>query len=662
MLYNAKTQKALLDKLHQNIECYRDVELTEDSRMTLGQWLDRWLTEYKAGTVRPGTLEGYRRYIEYYIKPQLGDKQISLLSQQDIQRMYRRLKTEGRIHEHPEMGHQLSDSMVRHIHSTLHAALKDAVQAHVIPRNPTEGTTAPKPNYKPKRILTRAELDDFLTVVEQDEVWRDFFQTELMTGLRRGEICGLQWSDFDGDAGTLKVCRTLHSQRKGEYTVGETKTNQGMRTIILPHSVTDILRRRKVDAISQWIFPDPVKPEDPVDPNAAYRHMKTLLQRAGLPSIRFHDLRHTFATHALTSGVDAKTLSGILGHTNASFTLDTYTHVTSDIRVNPAIGCKLPPKKAREMQVLTREELQRFLIQAKFEGYYEVFLLDLATGLRRGELMALQWDDLNFKTGVLNVNKQVYDVRGQLQISTPKTKNSVRKIVLPPAVVAVLREYKETADSRWMFPSPVKEDCPITPGVVRRRLQLILEHAGCKHVRFHDLRHTFATLALENGMDVKTLSAMLGHVSAATTLDIYTHITDDMRLTAAANIDRGIGKAALQEDASEPGQETAPAQAEKPSMTDFKPYVGRKRKSGTGCVTEINDHLFEGRYSPKWPDGKKHARNVYAHTREECEEKLKVLIVEMKAELAELKRQKAEGTLPLQEIEKDKKKDRKKAR
>ena len=459
----AKTQKVLLDKLHQNIECYRDVELTEDSRMTLGQWLDRWLTEYKAGTVRPGTLKSYRCYIEYYIKPQLGDKQISLISQQDIQRMYRRLKTEGRIHEHPEMDHQLSDSMVRHIHSTLHAALKDAVQAHVIPRNPTEGTTAPKPNYKPKRILTGEELDAFRAMVEQDEVWRDFFQTELMTGLRRGEICGLQWSDFDGNTGTLKVCRTLHSQRKGEYTVGETKTGKGMRTILLPKTVADILRRRKADTISQWIFPDPVKPEDPVNPGSAYLHMKTLLRRAGLPSIRFHDLRHTFAT-----------------------------------------------------------------------------------------------------------------------------------------------------------------------------------------------------LALENGMDVKTLSAMLGHVSAATTLDIYTHITDDMRLTAAANIDRGIGKAAPQEDASEPGQETAPATAEKPSMTDFKPYVGRKRRSGTGCVSEINDHLFEGRYSPKWPDGKKHARNVYARTREECEEKLKVLIVEMKAEIAELKRQKAEGALSPQEPEKDKKEGRKK--
>ena len=139
-------------------------------------------------------------------------------------------------------------------------------------------------------------------------------------------------------------------------------------------------------------------------------------------------------------------------------------------------------------------------------------------------------------------------------------------------------------------------------------------------------------------MDVKTLSAMLGHVSAATTLDIYTHITDDMQRAAAVNIDRGIGKAAPQAEASVTGQETAPTEKTTPSMTDFKPYMGLRRKPGTGCVSELNDHLFEGRYSPKWPDGKKHSRNVYAHTREECEEKLKVLIAEMKAEIAEAKR------------------------
>ena len=79
------------------------------------------------------------------------------------------------------------------------------------------------------------------------------------------------------------------------------------------------------------------------------------------------------------------------------------------------------------------------------------------------------------------------------------------------------------------------------------------------------------------------------------------------------------------------------------AIVDFQPYMGKVRKPGTGCISQINDHLFEGRYSPTWIDGKKHARNVYAHTREECEEKLKVLIAEMKTELAELKRQKAEG-------------------
>ncbi len=83
---------------------------------------------------------------------------------------------------------------------------------------------------------------------------------------------------------------------------------------------------------SEWIFPNPIKPELPIDPSSAYRHLKTLLNQAGLPEIRFHDLRHTFATHALTSGVDAKTLSDILGHTNASFTLDTYTHTTGDMQ------------------------------------------------------------------------------------------------------------------------------------------------------------------------------------------------------------------------------------------------------------------------------------------------------------------------------------------
>ena len=243
------------------------------------------------------------------------------------------------------------------------------------------------------------------------------------------------------------------------------------------------------------------------------------------------------------------------------------------------------------------------------------------------------------------MNKRVYEVKGQLQVSVPKTKASIRRLVLPPGVAEVLRAYRETVDSRWMFPSPVKEDVPMTPGAVRRRLQIILERAGCKRIRFHDLRHTFATLSLESGMDVKTLSAMLGHVSAATTLDIYTHVTGDMQTEAAAKIDRGLGNEVLE----------SPEQAAQDPTANFQPVLGRKRKPGTGCITQINDHLFEGRYSPTWPDGTKHSKCVYAHTREACEAKLKVLIQQMNAERQAL-RDKMRGIAPPDKLTKTQKK------
>ena len=128
------------------------------------------------------------------------------------------------------------------------------------------------------------------------------------------------------------LCNVRYTLSVPLFSLGETKTSKGTRTIILPQSIAELLRQRKKRAVSQWIFPNPVSPELPMSPDSAYRRLKVLLKQAGLPDIRFHDLRHTFATHALSSGVDAKTLSGILGHTNASFTLDTYTHVTADMK------------------------------------------------------------------------------------------------------------------------------------------------------------------------------------------------------------------------------------------------------------------------------------------------------------------------------------------
>ena len=226
----------------------------------------------------------------------------------------------------------MASGTVRRIHTTLHGALKTAQQAHLIVSNPTEMITAPKFSYEPKQILTDEQLDTFMKVIAEDEVWHDFFYTELTTGLRRGEICGLKWEDFDEISSTLKVRRTVYSEPGGSLTVGDPKTSAGTRKIVLPSSTAEILSKRKASALTEWIFPNPLKPEQPADPGSVYRRLKVLLRRAGLPSIKFHDLRHTFATHALASGVDVKTLSGILGHTRAAFTLDTYTHTTGDMQ------------------------------------------------------------------------------------------------------------------------------------------------------------------------------------------------------------------------------------------------------------------------------------------------------------------------------------------
>ena len=293
------------------------------------------------------------------------------------------------------------------------------------------------------------------------------------------------------------------------------------------------------------------------------------------------------------------------------------------IRINPANDCKLPPKKSKEMKVLTREEMQRFIIQAKADGYLELFILELSTGMRRGEILGLQWDDLDMKTGELKISRQVAILNGKIHITEPKTKTSVRTIILPTEIVKMLKEYNKTTNSKWLFPSPVKEDMPRNPTAVRKILDRTLEKAGCKHIRFHDLRHTFATTALANGMDIKTLSAIIGHNSAETTLNIYTHITDEMQRTAADKIERGIMRNMSLSDKDE----KVPDKTAKTSCeVNFEPLKPTRRKSGTGCISKINDNLYEGRYSPRLPDGKRISKNVYAKTEEECEFKLAELI------------------------------------
>ena len=350
----AKTQKSALKQLHQLLDLYRDVDLTEECRMTLGEWMDKWMDEYMIFTIKENTIKGYRSQIDHQIKPFIGHKQLASLTTADIQKFYNKIKKEGRVHPHPIHGHVLSDSMVRKIHMMLHEAMEVAVRERYIVRNPTDNTTIPKKTTTEKQVLDDSQLNRFLEAIQGEPYWHDFFYVEVMTGLRRGEICGIKWSDIDFNEGTLCIKRSVSTKEGGGVSIGETKTDAGVRTIIMPPSVANLLWEKRSDAVNEWVFPHYTNPSDPLHPSAAYKKLKTILKRLELPLLRFHDLRHTFATQATDGGVDPKTLAGILGHTDASFTLDTYTHVTSDMQ--------------RGASAIVNNMMQQFLITEENNG------------------------------------------------------------------------------------------------------------------------------------------------------------------------------------------------------------------------------------------------------------------------------------------------------
>ena len=330
----ASKQSELMPKLNELKAQYAGVRLTEDSSITLGEWMARWMEEYKKPILRKSTYTGYSRDIENHLLPYLGSKRLTQLKTSDIQKHYNRLLESGRKHDHGK-GKGLSNATVRGIHMVLREALDSAVREGLIPKNPADGTSPPKIHRKEKQVLTKDQLEVFIKLIENDEAWYDFFYTEMLTGMRAGEICGVRWEDFDEENRTLRVARSVDFVNK-ELVIGETKTEDGKRTIYLPDSLWRRLAERKKKSFSEWIFPNLLKPEMPLDPAKAYRQLKTILKKGELPDIRLHDLRHTFTSHAANSGIAPKTLSEIVGHSKASFTLDHYAHVTSDMQKNAA--------------------------------------------------------------------------------------------------------------------------------------------------------------------------------------------------------------------------------------------------------------------------------------------------------------------------------------
>ena len=198
---------------------------------------------------------------------------------------------------------------------------------------------------------------------------------------------------------------------------------------------------------------------------------------------------------------------------------------------NPCKAVALPKVEHKEMQTIPAEQLQAFLQEAKATGVYEMYYIELATGLRRGELLGLKWQDIDWKNGIIKVRRQVARVDGQIVEAPLKTKNSYRTVTISQQAIEVLKQQKEKTNDEYVFPSP--NGGPISPDSVNNMLKRVLARAGIPKVRFHDLRHTYATIALQNGVDIKTVSGMLGHFSAGFTLDTYAHVTTAAQKEAA---------------------------------------------------------------------------------------------------------------------------------
>ena len=199
---------------------------------------------------------------------------------------------------------------------------------------------------------------------------------------------------------------------------------------------------------------------------------------------------------------------------------------------NPTQGCALPKVEHKEMKTLTADQMSAFFREAKETGVYELYYLDLATGLRRGELLGLKWTDVDFGRGVLKIQRAISRQNGRVEEAPLKTKNAYRTLPLSADALDVLKAQKcKVGGSKWVFPSPTGG--LMSPDSVLHMLQRVLKRAGLPRIRFHDLRHTFATMAVQNGVDVKTVSSMLGHYSAGFTLDTYAHVTTDAQRKAA---------------------------------------------------------------------------------------------------------------------------------
>lgn len=312
----------------------------EPSKLTVSQYLERWLADYAKSNVSAKTYEGYSDFIRLHLTPALGQVLLSKLSPLHIQSYYTRALEGGRR----DGKGGLSARTVLHHHRVLHEALEQAVKWEILARNPADAVEPPRPEHHEMQVMDEEETVRLLDAAKGTRLHVPILLA-AMTGMRRGEVLGLRWQDVDLKVGRATVNQTLQRTKAGML-FKEPKTQKSRRGVALPALVVDALVHHKGKQAEQKLLLGPtyqdhglvVTQDDgqPMSPHALSMAFLGLLRRAGLRQVRFHDLRHTHATHLGKMGVPAKVVSERLGHSTVSITLDLYSHVLPGMQEDAA--------------------------------------------------------------------------------------------------------------------------------------------------------------------------------------------------------------------------------------------------------------------------------------------------------------------------------------
>lgn len=318
----AEMSKAIRKKLQE-----RDEGIAHDSEgLTVERYMERWLEAIR-GNVRPGTFKPYEAIVRLHIRPTLGKTKLDKLNAMQLEKLYRQKLDAG-----------LSPRRVRYIHVTIRKALKDAVRLQLLARNVADAAIPPRQVKSEIEPLTQDQMRSLLDTSRDDKL-NALYVLAITTGMRQGELIGLQWKDIELDGGTLRVNRSVY-----EGVVSPPKTNAGRRTIRLSKLAVSALKQHRVNVatrserISEWVFSN-ARGTTIGHQNLHNRSWKPLLKRAGLPhSVRFHDLRHSCISLLLARGVPVKVVSEMAGHADISVTLSVYGHVLPDMQGTAADG------------------------------------------------------------------------------------------------------------------------------------------------------------------------------------------------------------------------------------------------------------------------------------------------------------------------------------